>query len=68
LLEKIKEHLNKHEITIITSPRQSGKITIMKIIEKELISKGEKTLFLNLDVEEDMKYFKSQTDLLKKLN
>ncbi|WP_277600367.1 hypothetical protein [Thermosipho globiformans] len=40
----------------------------MKIIEKEFISSGEKTLFLNLDIEEEMKYFKSQVDLLKKLN
>ncbi|QTA38464.1 ATP-binding protein [Thermosipho ferrireducens] len=67
VLEKIKNHLNKPEITIITGPRQSGKTTLMKIIEKELISKGEKTLFLNLDIEEDMKYFKSQADLLKKI-
>ncbi|SHH48203.1 ATP-binding protein [Thermosipho atlanticus] len=67
ILKKIKKHLNKPEITVITGPRQSGKTTIMKIIEKELISKGEKTLFLNLDVEEDMKYFKSQADLLKKI-
>ncbi|MDK2886476.1 MAG: uncharacterized protein PWP54_1034 [Thermosipho sp. (in: thermotogales)] len=67
VLEKIKDHLSKPEITVITGPRQSGKTTIMKIIEKELISKGEKTLFLNLDIEEDMKYFKSQADLLKKI-
>ncbi|MBB6062762.1 putative AAA+ superfamily ATPase [Thermosipho japonicus] len=67
LLKEIKEHLNKPEITVITGPRQSGKTTLMKIIENELISSGEKTLFLNLDIEEEMKYFKSQADLLKKI-
>jgi len=67
VLDEIRLHLEKPEITVITGPRQCGKTTIMKILEKELNARGEKTLFMNLDVEEDMAHFSSQNDLLRKI-
>ena len=67
VLDKIRPHLEKPEITVITGPRQCGKTTIMKILETELTARGNKTLFMNLDVEEDMAHFSSQNNLLRKI-
>ena len=67
VLDKIRLHLEKPEITVITGPRQCGKTTIMKILENELNARGKKTLFMNLDVEEDMAHFSSQNGLLRKI-
>lgn len=67
LIKDIKGHLQKKEITMIVGPRQSGKTTLMRQIENELISRGEKTLFLNLDIEEDRRFFGSQSILLSKI-
>lgn len=67
LEKQIKNHLEKKEITLITWPRQVGKTTLMKKIRQELIDSGEKTIFLNLDYEEDNKFFLSQEKLLQKI-
>ncbi|HQE49950.1 MAG TPA: ATP-binding protein [Fervidobacterium sp.] len=67
VLDEIRLHLEKPEITVITGPRQCGKTTIMKILENELNARGKKTLFMNLDVEEDMAHFSSQNGLLRKI-
>ena len=67
ILDELRKHLNKKEITFIIGPRQSGKTTIMKILEKELKAQGSPTLFFNLDIEQDKEYFSSQLSLLKKI-
>ncbi|MGB9598861.1 MAG: ATP-binding protein, partial [Minisyncoccales bacterium] len=67
IFPQLKNHLEKKEITLIIGPRQAGKTTLMHLLEKYLKSKGEQTLFLNLDVEVDKKYFSSQQDLIKKI-
>ncbi len=64
LYEKIKKHLNQKEITFIIGPRQVGKTTLIKLLENELKAKGEKTLFFNLDIENDFKLFESQEKFL----
>ena len=64
----ILEHLSAKEITLITGPRQAGKTTIMETLKSELDKKGEKTLFLSLDFEKDVPYFKSQISLIDKIN
>lgn len=43
------QHWPKKEFTILTGPRQAGKTTLLKELEKELKSKGEPTLFINLE-------------------
>ncbi len=68
LLEEIKKHLSKKEITLIIGPRQVGKTTLMLQLKDYLEKKGEKTLFFNLDIEADKDYFVSQNSLLKKIN
>ena len=67
LLDLLKKHLESPEISLIVGPRQAGKTTLMRMLEKYLIGSGEKTIFLNLDFEEDNKYFSSQNTLIKKI-
>jgi uncharacterized protein len=67
ILDKLKAHLSQKEISLIIGPRQVGKTTLMKTLIAQLDGSGERTLYLNLDIEEDAKYFVSQNSLLKKL-
>ena len=67
IYEKLKEHLKKKEITFIVGPRQAGKTTIMLLLKKFLEKNGEKTLFLNLDIEHDKEFFASQDRLIQKI-
>lgn len=67
ILNDLLKHLEKPEITFIVGPRQAGKTTIMKILEDHLKKKGEKTIFLNLDIESDKEHLSSQISLLKKI-
>jgi predicted AAA+ superfamily ATPase len=68
LLKEIESHLSKKEITIIVGPRQAGKTTLMLFLEDGLKRKSQRTLFLNLDIEEDRQFFVSQSKLLSKIN
>jgi len=67
ILQELIEHLYKKEISLIVGPRQAGKTTLMNILQDYLNKKGEKTLFLSLDFERDMPYFKTQLDLVQRL-
>lgn len=60
-------HLDKKEISLLVGPRQSGKTTLMFLLKKHLEEKGEKCVYLNLDIESDKKYFESQEALLSKI-
>lgn len=59
--------LGRKEIAFLIGPRQSGKTTLMKALQGELQSRGERTVFLSLDFEYDRPYFSSQQSLIKKL-
>lgn len=52
---------------MLVGARQVGKTTLMKVLQEELEKKGEPTLFLNLDLEEDRHFFSSQLKLLSKI-
>lgn len=67
ILEDLRRDLGKREISFLIGPRQSGKTTLMKVLQEELQKKGEKTLFLSLDFEYDREYFLSQQNLIKKI-
>lgn len=67
LLDDLKDHLSKKEISFIVGPRQAGKTTLMLMLKEYLERKGEKTLFLNLDIEHDKEFFNSQAQLIKKI-
>ncbi|MFH1674403.1 MAG: ATP-binding protein [Pseudomonadota bacterium] len=61
------KHLSKKEISVIIGPRQSGKTTLMEMLREHLDQRGERTLYLNLDIEWDRPHFESQSALLKKI-
>jgi predicted AAA+ superfamily ATPase len=67
LLALLREHVPETEITLITGPRQAGKTFLMNLLKKELDDRGEKTLFLNLDIESDKIFFSSQSRLIQKI-
>ncbi len=67
LFEELKDHLFKKEISFIVGPRQAGKTTLMLLLKDYLKKRGEKTLFLNLDIEQDKEFFSSQSRLVKKI-
>ena len=67
ILEDLKRHLSKKEITLIVGPRQAGKTTLMMLLKDHLEKKGEKTAFLSLDFENDQKFFSSQIAFIEKL-
>ena len=67
ILNNLKEHLRRREITFIAGPRQAGKTTLMQFLQEDLERSGQKTLFLNLDVEADKRFFASQENLIKKI-
>jgi len=63
----IKKHQSAKEITVLVGPRQVGKTTLLKLLQKDLEKTGERTIFLNLDYEPDMRYVTSQQNLLAKI-
>lgn len=65
---QIRVHLEKPEITLIAGPRQCGKTFLLKLLIEDLKKTSQKTLFFNLDVEEDKRYFSSQNDLIQKID
>ena len=67
LLDLLRKHVPEMGITLITGPRQAGKTFLMNLLKKELDGRGEKTLFLNLDIEADKTFFSTQTRLLQKI-
>ena len=67
LFKALENHLDKKEITFIVGPRQAGKTTLMMLAKEHLEKAREKTVFLNLDVETDRKFFISQEQLLRKI-
>lgn len=67
LFPDLAKHLPKKEISVIIGPRQSGKTTLMELLKEQLGKKGERTLYLNLDIEWDRPHFDSQLALLKKI-
>ena len=67
ILKTIEDHLSAKEITLLVGPRQAGKTFLMRLLKDRLDKKREKTLFLNLDFDENKEFFTSQTALLRKI-
>lgn len=68
LYAEIKNHLKAKEITMLVGPRQVGKTTLLIELSKYLKKEGENVVSLNLDYENDKRFFESQDLLLKKIN
>lgn len=67
VLNDLRAHLPKSEITVIIGPRQVGKTYLMCQLQTEVESSGQKTVFLNLDIEDHRQYLHSQSDLISYL-
>jgi hypothetical protein len=67
LFSELVDHLPQKEMSLIIGPRQAGKTTLMEVLKEHLDNRGERTLFLNLDIEWDRPHFESQAALLKKI-
>lgn len=67
LFKELKDHLDKKEISFIVGPRQAGKTTLMMLLKEHIEAQGNKTIFLNLDIESDKQFFASQDTLLRKI-
>ncbi len=67
ILGDLQNHLIQKEMSLIVGPRQAGKTTLMFQLKDYLEKRGERTLFLNLDFEQDKQFFTSQTALLNRI-
>lgn len=67
VLNELISHLDKKEISLIIGPRQVGKTTLMNFLKDYLEKRGDKSAYLSLDFENDLKYFNSQNDLINKI-
>lgn len=67
LFEELKNHLTEKEITFIVGPRQAGKTTLMFLLKEHIEKQGARTLFFNLDIEADRRFFDSQEKFLSKI-
>ncbi len=67
LFSELVDHLPQKEMSLIIGPRQAGKTTLMEMLQEHLDNRGERTLFLNLDIEWDRPHFESQAALLRKV-
>ena len=67
LFSELVDHLPQKEMSLIVGPRQAGKTTLMEMLKEYLENSGERTLFLNLDIEWDRPHFESQAALLNKI-
>ena len=67
LFSELVDHLPQKEMSLIIGPRQAGKTTLMEMLREYLDKSGERTLFLNLDIEWDRPHFESQAALIKKI-
>jgi len=67
LFEELKGHIQRKEISFIIGPRQAGKTTLMLLLKEHLEKNNKKTIFFNLDIESDKKFFNSQDGLIAKI-
>ncbi len=65
--EIVLKSLQKEEITILIGARQVGKTTLLREIFKDLTKKGNKVLYLNLDIEDDAVQLNSQQNLMNRI-
>lgn len=61
IFSSIEKHLVEPEMTILIGPRQVGKTYLMRLLQDYLKAKEEKTVFLNLDIDDHKQFFISQS-------
>ena len=64
ILVALEKHLSAPEMTVLIGPRQVGKTYLMQLLQDRLKAKDEKTVFLNLDIDDHKQFFVSQSTLI----
>lgn len=64
ILQNLIAHLHRPEITVIVGPRQVGKTYLMRQLQRNVELQNQKTVFLNLDIEDDRHYLQSQAGFI----
>ncbi len=67
ILPSLINELNKKEIVILTGSRQVGKTVLLRIIEEDIKKRGEPTIFLDLDLVENLDNFSTLANFLSHL-
>jgi predicted AAA+ superfamily ATPase len=67
ILKDISKWIPREETIILTGPRQSGKTSLLKIIEKKLKEQEKPVIFFNLEDEEILGYLNQKPSNLLKL-
>lgn len=67
ILPSLLEHLARPEITLIVGPRQAGKTTLLREMERYAQQQGQETLTLNLDKQADAELAASQQTLVDRM-
>ena len=49
LFNAIKDHLSKKQITLLLGARQTGKTTLLKQLETDLVKQGKPAVFITLE-------------------
>src|SRR3989344_5407237 len=65
IVKELRGHLPEKEITLLLGPRQSGKTTMLKQLEEELLKEGKRTRFFNLDILADREIVADQTAFIE---
>ncbi len=65
IIDDLKKHLANKEISLVLGPRQVGKTTTLKLIEKYLQEKKENTFFFNLDIFSDREIVGDQKQFIE---
>ena len=68
VLRELIDHLDKPEITVIIGPRQVGKTYLMKQMLSRAGEENQKTVYLNLDIENDRRNLESQRTFIDYLH
>ena len=64
IYKNLTAELGEKEIVILTGSRQVGKTTLLRMLEKELKERNKPTIFLDLDLTENLESFGSLSNFL----
>ncbi len=64
IIAALEGHLHSDQMTVLIGPRQVGKTYLMDTLKEKLDTEGKKTIWLNLDNEEDKQKLTSQASFI----
>jgi len=67
IYKKLTDEFEEKEIVVLTGSRQVGKTILLRMLEEELKKSGRQTIFLDLDLTENLENFSSLSNFLNYL-